>query len=70
MGKYSFLIQWDKGSAIFDFYVYRPAENWILRGFFYEGDLDAAFAKIALESGQPSASPQMVRARNTNSPLR
>ena len=62
LGRYTYLIQWDKLYIVVHFNVYRPGEDWKLVGFTCEDNPDAILSKVALESRKPSASPQVGQA--------
>jgi hypothetical protein len=64
-GEYCYLMQWDRGAAVVRFQVYRAREDWKLLGFFWDADANSMFAKVPMESGQLSESPQTARAAKT-----
>ena len=61
LGRYTYLIQWDRSYTVVHLTVYRPVDDWKLVGCVYEGNAGALFAKVALESRRPATSPQLGR---------
>ena len=64
LAEYCYTVEFDRGVRFARFVLYRPAKDWKLIGFSFNGDYDAMLAKTALEL-DASVSPASQTARAT-----